>query len=126
MFVAGGVFANVILSYKVYENLKLNRINVVPYMGDEGASVGAGVLSMMKEKRSKFFIKKNNALLGSEYSENDIKKTLHNFSEKVDFIKLNNDQIIEHTSKALIKNKVICTFMGRMEHGPRALGNEVY
>ena len=27
-------------------------------MGDEGASVGAGVFSMMKEKRSKFFIKK--------------------------------------------------------------------
>ena len=41
----------------------------------------------------------------------------------MDFIKLNNDQIIEHASKALIKNKVICTFMGRMEHGPRALGN---
>ena len=120
----GGVFANVILSYKVYENLKLNRINVVPYMEDEGASVGAGVLSMMKEKKDlNFLSKKIMPYLGSEYSENDIKKTLHNFSEKVDFIKLNNDQIIEHASKALIKNKVICTFMGRMEHGPRALGN---
>lgn len=124
LFVAGGVFANVILSYKVYENLKLNRINVVPYMGDEGASVGAGVLSMMKEKKDlNFLSKKIMPYLGSEYSENDIKKTLYNFSEKVDFIKLNNDQIIEHASKALIKNKVICTFMGRMEHGPRALGN---
>lgn len=124
LFVAGGVFANVILSYKVYENLKLNRINVVPYMGDEGASVGAGVLSMMKEKKDLNFLSlKIMPYLGSKYSENDIKKTLYNFSEKVDFIKLNNDEIIEHASKALIKNKVICTFMGRMEHGPRALGN---
>ena len=74
LFVAGGVFANVILSYKVYENLKLNRINVVPYMGDEGASVGAGVLSMMKEKKDlNFLSKKIMPYLGSEYSENDIK-----------------------------------------------------
>ena len=124
LFVAGGVFANVILSYKVYENLKLNRINVVPYMGDEGASIGAGVLSMMKEKKDLSFLsKKTMPYLGSEYSENDIEKTLYKYSDKVDFIKLNNSEIIEYASKALIKNKVICTFLGRMEYGPRALGN---
>ena len=61
--------------------------------------------------------------LGSEYSENDIEKTLYKYSDKVDFIKLNNSEIIEYASKALIKNKVICTFLGRMEYGPRALGN---
>lgn len=124
LFVAGGVFANVILSYKVYENLKLNRINVVPYMGDEGASVGAAVLSIINEKKDLDFLSKNiMPYLGTEYLDEDIKKILNKFSDRIDFMQLEEKEIIEHASKALIENKVICTFMGRMEYGPRALGN---
>ena len=43
---------NVILSYKIYERLKLSKINVVPYMGDEGSAMGAAVLSSLKEGKS--------------------------------------------------------------------------
>mgnify|MGYP003330373050 CR=1 FL=1 len=47
IYFAGGVFANVILSYKIYEALNLKCVNVVPYMGDEGAGVGSSVLSII-------------------------------------------------------------------------------
>ena len=51
IYFAGGVFANVILSYKIYKELNLKFVSVVPYMGDEGSGVGAAVLSLIKMEK---------------------------------------------------------------------------
>ena len=124
LFVTGGVFANVILSYKIYETLRLKKINVIPFMGDEGSAVGAAILSLMKENIKTDFLSKNiMPYLGTEYSENQILDALKHFEAKIDFTRLDDNQIAREASDALYKNYIICTFFGKMEFGPRALGN---
>ena len=61
--------------------------------------------------------------LGTEYSENQILDALKHFEAKIDFTRLDDNQIAREASDALYKNYIICTFFGKMEFGPRALGN---
>jgi carbamoyltransferase len=61
------------------------------------------------------------ALLGPSFSEMEIKEFL--ISNNIDFIKYEKDIIFDVISDEILKGKVIGWFQGRMEFGPRALGN---
>ena len=67
----------------------------------------------------------NSSYLGPEYSNEYIKKTLDNRNDIKNFkIKyLNDEEIYKTTAKKISENHVIGWFKGRMEWGPRALGN---
>ena len=104
IFVAGGVFANVIMSYKIYDSLGLKKINVVPFMGDEGSAVGAGILSLMNENIDINFVSKNTMpYFGSEYLDDEIEETLKMFSSKIECVKLSQEEMIEDASQSLFK-----------------------
>jgi len=123
IYCAGGVFANVILSYKIYKELNLKFVNVVPYMGDEGSGVGASVLSLLKNGECPSKITKiSMPYLGNNYSEEETLKSLKLFNRYVDFEYLKDDWINE-AANALKNNKIIGNFNGNIEFGPRALGN---
>ena len=123
IFVAGGVFANVILSYKIYEQLKLSKINVIPYMGDEGSAMGAAVLSSLKEGKSlNNFRKIVMPYIGTKFDKNETLLALNDFEGRINYVYLEKQMAVE-ASKSLIENKIICTFLDKMEFGPRALGN---
>ena len=59
--------------------------------------------------------------LGPSYSDDEIEKSLKQLKAK--FKKLSEDDLIKITAEELSKEKTVGWFQGRMEFGPRALGN---
>jgi len=122
IYFAGGVFANVILSYKVYEALNLKCVNVVPYMGDEGAAVGSSVLSLINNGEDFSKIKNiSMPYIGDSYTDDETLKILKLYEQKINFEYLK-DNWINEAANALKENKIIGNFFGNIEFGPRALG----
>ena len=122
IYFAGGVFANVILSYKIYEALDLECVNVVPYMGDEGAGVGSSVLSLINNGEDLSKVKNiSMPYVGDSYSADETMKILKSYSQKIDFEYLS-DNWVDEAANALKENKIIGNFFGKIEFGPRALG----
>ena len=91
-------------------------------MGDEGSGIGAAVLSSINNGEDPSKLKNvSMPYLGDSYSSEDTLEILKNYSDSVTFENLK-DTWFEQASKALKENKIIGTFFGNMEFGPRALG----
>ncbi len=121
IYFAGGVFANVILSHKVHIALNLKAVNVIPYMGDEGSSVGAAVLSLINNGENLNKINISMPYIGDSYTDKETIEILHKYKNDINFNDLRENWINE-AARALKENKIIATFYGNMEFGPRALG----
>jgi carbamoyltransferase len=115
---AGGVFGNVRLNQKIFELDEVDEIFIHPGMGDCGLSMGACLLYLAEKENMKPG-KLEHAYLGPEYSDAEIENTLTKFGLK--FEKING--IEKRIAQLLTEGKVIGRFNGRMEYGPRALGN---
>jgi len=111
---AGGLFANVKLNQRIHELDCVDSIYVFPHMGDGGLAVGAA-LAYLKPKPFKL----KNLYLGLGYSNQDIKKELD--KNKLEYLYFKD--IESGIAKLLAKGFVVARFNGRMEFGPRALGN---
>jgi len=119
---AGGVFANVRINQKVAELDKVRSVFIFPAMGDGGLSVGAALHSYFMNKNDnelRTVQKIENAYLGPEYSEKEIEAELKKQNVKYEYFK----DIEKKVAELLAEGKVIARFNGRMEFGPRALGN---
>ena len=120
---AGGVIANVILNYKIFQNCRINNIYVCPPMGDEGSALGAAFLAAINKNLDIKWLSKNiMPYWGPSYNKDETLAVLKNNKHKIIFEDLKNDW----TKKAadnILENKIIAIFQGRMEFGPRALGN---
>ena len=46
---AGGVFSNVILNYKIYEKCKIKNLFICPAMGDDGSALGSAILAAIEK-----------------------------------------------------------------------------
>lgn len=119
---SGGVAANVIMNMKIYEKTKFQNIFIFPAMGDEGVSAGAAILSALDNNQDISWLKdKIMPYYGSEINEHDIISSLSKF-KNIKYKKINND-LYKCAADSLVKNKIIALVQGRMEFGPRALGN---
>jgi len=105
LFLAGGFFSNIKVNQLFVESGLFNRIFVFPNMGDGGLSFIA------KELESIY--------LGPEYSDEYIKEML----EAKKLVYSEESEIEKKAAILLAQGKVIARFNGRMEFGPRALGN---
>jgi len=115
---AGGVFANVKLNQKISQLKNVKEIFIFPNMGDGGLCAGAAALSYHFKKK-KNLKKINNIYLGKKFNDREILKEIKKFKLKyMKSIKIN-----EIIAKKLHEGKIIALFDGRMEFGPRALGN---
>lgn len=114
---AGGLFGNVKLN-QIIKQLGFKNIFVHPAMGDEGLGVGA-VLAYLGNQKQLNPKQLQNVFFGLGYSNNEIKKLLENNSLK--YSKMENPH--ETIAGLLAEGKVVARFDGRMEYGPRALGN---
>ena len=123
---AGGVALNCVINGKIIKEGIFDDIWIQPAAGDAGGSLGAALLTHYKKKsvirKKKLFIDKmKGSLLGPELSNNQIEKDLRRMGAR--FIKLENTKLIRETVNALTSQKIVGWFQGRMEFGPRALGN---
>ena len=122
---SGGVALNCVANGKLLEKSGFKKIWVQPASGDSGSSLGAALSYFYNVKKiSKRKIKidsMSSSYLGPEFSDQKIKLYLKKI--KSSYTRLNEDELCTTTAKLLSEGKIIGWFQGRMEFGPRALGN---
>ena len=122
---AGGVALNCVANGKIYKEKIFKNIWVQPAAGDAGGALGAALAYWFLELKKKRVTSKTDSMsasfLGNSFSNNSIEKDLSFLG--ANFSKYKESQIIERTAKAITKGKAVGWFQGRMEYGPRALGN---
>jgi carbamoyltransferase len=122
---AGGVALNCVANGKILKEKIFDNIWIQPAAGDAGGSLGAALALWYEDNNN---LRKSNleddmqgSYLGPQYSQKQIEEKLN--SVGAIFVTLNYDDLIDQTAENLSKEKAIGWFQGRMEFGPRALGN---
>jgi len=118
---AGGCTLNSVANGKLLLETPFRETCIQPAAGDDGLSLGSALYvsnSILKEERR--WVMKN-SYLGDEYSDTQIKAELERYG--LSFRELNRDELIEFTTDEIVAGNVVGWFQGRMEWGPRALGN---
>ena len=122
---AGGVALNCVANGKILKEKIFDNIWVQPAAGDAGGSLGAALALWHIEQKNPRVVSLNDdmqgAYLGPEYTQKEIEEQLEKVGAK--FQTLNEEDLIEKTANDISKGEVIGWFQGRMEFGPRALGN---
>ena len=99
-----------------------------PFTRDSGGAIGAAALTIFNQTKKSFSFS-DNPYLGPKFSNNDINNSLKKFSKKFNenniAVKQYNNKrlLLEDIAKAISEKEIIGIFNGRMEWGPRALGN---
>jgi carbamoyltransferase len=105
----------------MFDHTPFRETCIQPAAGDDGLSLGAALYvsnSQLKEGR-RFEMK--NSYLGPSYNDDQIKVALDR--AKVTYQKFDRDGLLKNTVDHIVAGDVIGWFQGRMEWGPRALGN---
>lgn len=116
---SGGVSANVKLNQKIHNLPNVKNIYIFPAMSDAGQAVGVALYVAAQFDDIKEPIQLNNVYLGPHYSDVEIEKYLKQMNVK--YIKMNS--VAKNIARLLANGAVVARFTGRIEYGPRALGN---
>lgn len=114
---AGGVALNCPTSSAIEQMDEVNRVFVQPAANDGGISLGAaikGAIDMGDDVHIEMI-----PYLGPEYNDDEIEKAIELKNYKYDKF----DNIEEVIAKLLAEGKIVANYQGRVELGPRALGN---
>jgi carbamoyltransferase len=116
---AGGIFLNVKLNQHLWETGKIRRQHIFPNAGDSGLAVGAALYACHELDKTCPFPVLEHLYFGNEYTNDDIRAILD--LRKVTYRWV--DDPSRYAAERLAENKIVAWFQGRMESGPRALGN---
>jgi len=124
---AGGVALNCVANGKVLRDGRFKNIWVQPAAGDAGGAVGAALAAYHIEfgqarETNNTLDGMTGAYLGPTYDADCIAERLSAAGARFDVID-DDDGLYERTVAALVGEKAVGWFQGRMEFGPRALGN---
>jgi carbamoyltransferase len=123
---AGGVALNCVANGKVLRDGKFKRIWIQPAAGDAGGALGAALAAyhIYKGERREVDNKldrMNGAYLGPAFDDDDSAECLAAAGAR--FTRLDDGALIVRAASELADGKALGWFQGRMEFGPRALGN---
>ena len=120
---AGGVALNCVANGRLLREKMFKRLWIQPAAGDAGGALGAALAAWhSREARTpEANDSMRGSLLGPAYSNDEIEALLkkHNAVHA----RYSDDELLEKTVQLLADEKVVGWFQGRMEFGPRALGN---
>jgi len=121
---AGGVALNCVANGKVLRDGRFRRLWIQPAAGDAGGAVGAALCAYHLFKGQPRQIGAGDAMsgayLGPAFEQAEIEKRLRGVGAR--FAVLPDGEVITRTVTALVEEKAVGWFQGRMEFGPRALG----
>jgi carbamoyltransferase len=124
---AGGVALNCVANGKLLRDGAFDAIWVQPAAGDAGGALGAAyaghhmTLGHPRPQPSEAQDAMQGSYLGPAFSQDDVRARLTAAGAR--FSELSDAGIIDATASALADGKAVGWFQGRMEFGPRALGN---
>ncbi|HEX6983569.1 MAG TPA: carbamoyltransferase [Balneolaceae bacterium] len=127
LVLAGGVALNCVANGKLLKEGLFEDIWIQPAAGDAGGALGAAYSAwhiwMKKDRRLNGKPDKmKSAYLGPRFNGSSIKKVARKYEAPFNYHKNFND-LASETAKLLADGNVVGWFQGRMEYGPRALGN---
>jgi carbamoyltransferase len=120
---AGGVALNCTANGKLMHSGLFDEVYVQPVAGDDGVALGAALYraALAGEAINR---RMPTPLLGPRYQSSDIETALRSFGQRIHWRRLDSLETTCATAAELIADgRVIAWDRGRMEYGPRALGN---
>ena len=123
----GGVALNGVANNRILNDGPFENLHIPPSPGDGGSAVGCAQYSYFCYTKNKREIMsnaeriKNNIYVGPSYSNDEIKLFLDKNAIQYKFLETNS--LLETTAKLISEQNVVGWFQGKMEWGPRALGN---
>ncbi len=118
---AGGCALNSVANGKLFDQTPFRRTYIQPAAGDEGLAIGAALHTYHSVLRQPRRHELKNSYLGPEFSDSRIESSLKKAG--LDYRKLERARLLEAVAGQIAAGNVIGWFQGRMEWGPRALGN---
>jgi carbamoyltransferase len=119
--IAGGVAANVKMNQRIHEIPAVYNLFIFPAMGDEGLAVGAAycVWAGKHDFRDWQPYRPLQMYFGADFSKQEVEQLLKNYNVDYEF----HEDIEKKVAELLAHGHVVARFAGKMEYGPRALGN---
>jgi carbamoyltransferase len=117
---AGGTFLNILANARLVSNPIVKNYFIQPASHDAGTAIGAAALSWVQSGGCPQLAWES-MFLGTEYSDSEIEESLKQAS--LPYKKLSLSESIQTLAKLLSDEKIIALHRGRLEFGPRALGN---
>ena len=123
----GGVALNGVANNRILKESSFENIHIPPSPGDAGSAVGAAqylYYSYHNQKRKLVDSTKRiieNVYVGPSFSSDEIKQFLDNQNIKYEI--LDDEELIKNCAKLIADGNVVGWYQGKMEWGPRALGN---
>jgi carbamoyltransferase len=131
---SGGVAYNSVMNGKILLNTPFRRVYVQPAAGDSGTALGVcyEILSQVRRSAGSRVSEKQNthdslryhmlgAYTGPEFSDDEIRAELKR--SDLAFEALSDTEVTKRAAQDIADGLVVGWFQGRMEFGPRALGN---
>jgi carbamoyltransferase len=118
---AGGCALNSVANGKVFDRTPFRSTYIQPAAGDEGLAIGAALHTYHSVLQQPRRHELKNSYLGPEFSDSFIESSLKKTG--LDYRKLERAPLLEAVAEQIAAGNVIGWFQGRMEWGPRALGN---
>ena len=123
----GGVALNGVSNYRILKESSFENVHIPPSPGDAGSAVGCAQYLYFSQKNQRRVIQETtktiieNVYVGPSYSRQEIKQFLDTKNIKYD--ELDENTTIETCAKLISEGNVVGWYQGKMEWGPRALGN---
>jgi len=126
LVLAGGVALNCVGNGRILREGPFDNIWIQPAAGDAGGAIGAALFVWYQlldnERKVDGSDKQQASLLGPEYSNEQIRRFLDSVNARYHVLS-EPDEVFDKVADMIDEGKVIGWFQGRMEFGPRALGN---
>ena len=118
---AGGVAYNSVMNGKILVHTPFKRVFIQPAAGDSGTALGVCYQihnAILKGERAEVM---TGAYTGPQFNDDVIKHTL--LENKSHFERYSDEDVTKRAAQDIAAGLVVGWFQGRMEFGPRALGN---
>lgn len=119
--IAGGVAYNCVANGRLSGELGFREVYVPPAAGDSGAALGAALWWTARQGTGLSRCQMTSAFLGPRFDEQAMLSAIQQAGLHGEH--LEDDQLSERVAVELAKGRLVFWFQGRMEWGPRALGN---
>ena len=124
----GGVALNGVANYRILKEGPFESVHIPPSPGDGGSAIGcAQYLYYIHKKQRRIIVQdhakriQENVYVGPSFSNDEIKSFLE--ENNIDYEYLAREQLLQTTAKLISEQNVVGWYQGKIEWGPRALGN---